>query len=196
MDDATFDLPLAAVLYGATDNIDEVMARAASMLQAQGLRLAGVVQHNRGSCAQDDGAMLLEDLATGAIIPISDPNMPASAGCRLDPAGLARGAAGVARSLDGTPDLLVVNKFGKREANGRGLRDEIGEALGRDIPVLTAVRDNMRAAWSDFAGEDWTALRPDPDAIVAWCLARCHVPARQDRQAAAGGQGRRPLAGE
>jgi hypothetical protein len=173
MEKAPSDLPLAAVLYGVADNVDEVMAQAASALQAHGLRLAGVVQHNRGSCAQDDGAMLLEDLATGAIIPISDPNVPANAGCRLDPAGLARGAASVARALEGMPDLLVINKFGKREAHGRGLRDEIGEALGRGIPVLTAVRDNMRAAWSEFAGDQWTPLPPDPEAIVAWCLARC-----------------------
>jgi hypothetical protein len=184
MDAAALDMPLAAVLYGPADIIDDVMAQAASALQSRGLRLAGVVQHNRGSCAQDDGAMLLEDLATGAIIPISDPNMPASAGCRLDPAGLARGAASVARSLDDMPDLLVVNKFGKREAHGRGLRDEIGEALGRGIPVLTAVRDNMRDAWRDFAGEEWTALPPEPDRIVAWCLAHCPGPAQIGAQPA------------
>lgn len=182
MDEVVSDLPLAAVLYGALDNVDELMASAASALQARGLRLAGVVQHNRGSCAQDDGAMLLEDLATGVIIPISDPDVPASAGCRLDPAGLARGAASVARALDGMPDLLVINKFGKREAHGRGLRDEIGEAIGRGIPVLTAVRDNMRTAWSEFAGDDWTPLPPDAEAIIAWCLARCTPAPQMDKQ--------------
>jgi len=69
------------------------------------------------------------DLFTGEEILISVDRGNDARGCRLDPAAFARITVWGQRALDEGLDLLVVNKFGKEEASGRGLRPVIGEAL-------------------------------------------------------------------
>ena len=58
----------------------------------------------------------------------------------------------VARSLDADPDLLILNKFGKVEAEGRGLLDLVAMAVDRGIPVVIGVPIRNLAPWRDFAG--------------------------------------------
>ena len=51
------------------------------------------------------------------------------------------------------PDLLVINRFGKTEAEGGGVRPLIADAVDRGIPVLIAVPWRNIASWRVFAGE-------------------------------------------
>ena len=44
-------------------------------------------------------------------------------------------------------DVVIVNRFGKLEAEGRGLIDLIDQAVAADIPVLIAVPEHRFAAW-------------------------------------------------
>lgn len=67
----------------------------------------------------------------------------------------------MSEALSGSVDLVIVNKFGKQEVLGQGLRAEIAAGVLAGLPLLTAVRDDMLAAWSDFAGEDWQRLPPN-----------------------------------
>jgi hypothetical protein len=57
--------------------------------------------------------------------------------------------------------VLIVNKFGKREAEGKGLVPVIVEALEMGLPVLIAVNGLNFAAFLAFAGEEVTALPGD-----------------------------------
>ena len=77
-----------------------------------------------------------------------------------------------AAALETGPALLVVNKFGKQELDGRGFRPLIGEALSRGIAVLTAVNPGNLPGFLEFAGDYAEALPPDVDAIVDWCNAQ------------------------
>ena len=51
------------------------------------------------------------------------------------------------------PQLLVLNKFGKVECDGGGLRDLIASAIDRGIPVIIGVPRRNLDAWRNFAGE-------------------------------------------
>jgi nucleoside-triphosphatase THEP1 len=168
---------LAAIVYSAGFAIDELMAKIAEELRAQGLRLGGVVQRNQGDCADDCASMTLEDLATGRLYPISEDRGAGASGCRLDAAGLAAAGGAVASALDAPVDLLIINKFGKQEALGQGLRAEIAAGILAGLPLLTAVRDDVLPAFAAFAGEDWQRLAPAREAALGWALASARQPA-------------------
>jgi len=66
------------------------------------------------------------------------------------------------------PRLLVVNKFGKIEADGGGLREAIADAVALGIPVLVGVPLRNIESWRAFAGGLAAELAPDADAIGRW----------------------------
>lgn len=161
-------LQLAAIVYASGFPIDTLMAEIAMRLRDEAVRLGGVVQRNE----PDADEMLLEDLASGALFSITAQRGAASAGCRLDPAGLAAAGGAVAAALAGPVDLLIINKFGRQETLGQGLRAEIAAGLMSGVPLVIAVREDFLDAWSAFAGEDWHRLPPEPGAVADWALAR------------------------
>jgi hypothetical protein len=67
--------------------------------------------------------------------------------------------------------LVFFGRFAKEELAGRGIREEIAMALNEGIPALVAVEQSMLPGWIEFAGEDWTPLAVDVDAIVTWFAA-------------------------
>lgn len=180
--DAAPDLPeappirLGVLVYAPGHNVDAQLVRLAARLKARGHRLVGLVQHDRGECGAPDFAMNLEDLATGALLPLALPQPPQPQVCRLDPAGLAAGAAALAAALAEPADLVLVNKFGRQEAMGRGLRDELAAAILSGRPVLTSVREDFLPAWTAFAGSDWTRLSPDLATLEEWCATVLPLP--------------------
>ena len=90
--------------------------------------------------------------------------------------GLERAVGQVSAALqsDPLPQLMIVNKFGKHEADGRGMRPVIAEALARGIPVLSGVNRLNVAPFQAFADGLATAAEPDLDALEAWAVAAVH----------------------
>lgn len=159
---------LAAIPYASGFAIDDFMQDVAAHLKRAGLRLGGVVQHNDAECDDRCMAMSLEDLVSGRRFPISQDLGAGAAGCHLDAAGLVAASAAFAGALAARADLVIVNKFGKQEALGEGLRDEIAGAVMAGLPVLIAVRSDFLPAWRDFAGNDWAELAADMAAVERW----------------------------
>src|SRR5215471_1584527 len=60
--------------------------------------------------------------------------------------------------------LILINKFGREDAHGRGLRPVIAEAPIAEIPLVIGVCDFLT-----FVGDSVTRLRLDVEAITAWC---------------------------
>ena len=153
---------------GATDHL---LAAIVERMGSEGFRLAGALRAvgpgaGAGHC--DSALRLLPD---GPVIDITQNLGTGSAACRMD-AGALETAAAVATEqliMQGA-DLVVLNKFGLSEAEGRGFRTMIAEALGRDLPVLLGVSDVHREAFDRFAGGMAVALPADEDAVLAWCL--------------------------
>jgi hypothetical protein len=108
-------------------------------------------------------------LPSGEIFRISQDRGPGARGCRLDPAMLEAGVALVDRALQDAPDILILNKFGKHEAEGRGFRQTIAEALSRGIPVLLGINPLNLEAFLNCAGDLAGEVGPQAGAVAEWC---------------------------
>ncbi|MGR3494717.1 DUF2478 domain-containing protein [Citreimonas sp.] len=150
---------------------DRLIHAVATRLRAAGVPLAGAVQTNEDRDPTRKCDMDLHILSGHDVVRISQDLGRLSRGCRLDPDGLERAAGLVAAALADGPALLIVNKFGKQEIDGRGFRPLIGDALAEGIPVLTAVNRGNVDAFLDFAADLAEPLPGDVDAIIAWCMA-------------------------
>lgn len=159
---------LAAVIYQPGFHIDDFLTRVADLLRAERVSVGGVVQENAGG-APLRAAMAVVDLASQSRFRISQQLGPQAQGCRLDSRGLADMAALLERTPTRDIELLILNKFGRAEAEGGGLRSAIGRAIEAGIPVVTAVRAPYTEAWSNFHGRLAVDLAPDLDAVLAWC---------------------------
>lgn len=160
--------PLAAIRFEQGD-IDGFLTAIASALAARGLRVRGALQ-TRGAaggechCADMD----LTTLHSGKVFRISQPLGNGSHGCRLHPGALAECAAQIEAELRDGADLLILNRFGRGESEGRGFRDLIGAAIALDVPVLTAVRPTYAESWAAFGGNMACNLPMRSDAVLAW----------------------------
>ena len=164
---------LGYVMGQGRGTADTLLADVARALQAEGWPLAGVVQINTEIDPARPCQMDLLPLQGGARIRISQSLGPMSQGCRLDVAGLEQAAGLVAAVLeaDEPPRLLIVNKFGKQECEGRGFRPLIGRALERGVPVLTAVSAANHIGFCAFAEGLAEPLASDLGSVLGWCRA-------------------------
>ncbi|MCC8955581.1 DUF2478 domain-containing protein [Bradyrhizobium sp. Pear77] len=158
---------VAAIFYQPKDDVDKLLADFAQDLARQGVHVGGIVQRHLKD-ANGPHSMLAVDVATGQEISISQPLGSGATSCRLDVHGLAEAAAIVSRALRDKLDLLVISKFAKQEAVGRGLRAELVNAITRGVPLLTAVPRKCLADWRTFTGDVGTLLLCDPLAVEKW----------------------------
>ena len=151
---------------GATD---ACLARAVAILSARGVPMAGTVQTNPERPGRHVCDMDLRVLPDGPVLRISQDLGAGARGCRLDGGALETAVTEVTSRLDGAA-LLVVNKFGKQEALGRGFVPVIAEAMGRGLPVLLGVNGLNLPAFDCFAEGLAAPLPADPDSVAAWAL--------------------------
>jgi hypothetical protein len=161
-------MKLAYVTLQGRGRTDALIAEVAALLAADGVRLAGTVQSNierpnRRKCDMD-----LAVLPDGPIVRISEDRGDLARGCTLDSGALEQTVVAVQQRLEGA-EMLIVNKFGKREAEGRGLVPVIAEALELGLPVLIGVNGLNLAAFLAFAGEGVLPLPSDAAQVAQWC---------------------------
>ncbi|CAN1574872.1 Protein of unknown function DUF2478 [Paracoccaceae bacterium] len=161
---------IAYVSLQGRGRTDQLIAEVADRLTAEGLRLAGTVQSNHERPNRKKCDMDLRVLPDGPVVRISEDRGELARGCILDSGALEQTVHEVERRLDGA-DILIVNKFGKREAEGKGLAPVIAEALHRGLPVLVGVNGLNLAALLSFAEEDIQGLPTNAEAVADWCLA-------------------------
>ena len=170
------DVALAAVLHAGDQTGDRFMSAIADKLRSEGYCVGGVVQSNTmqpGQCRCD---MVLAELTSGQSVPISQNLGSQSRGCRLDPAALEQIAGLVEASVRDGLDILVLNKFGKQESEGKGLRNAIALALDADIPVLVGLnRDNIEA-WHQFCGGEGQLLDSRSSEVEGWLRTALRTP--------------------
>ncbi len=165
-------LPLAVVVYESGFDIAPTLAEVRARLTARGdLALGGVLPEWGGLHSNGRHEMLLRDLASDGVTQISQELGAEADSCILDPDGFARARLSISRAIEAGCDIVFVGKFAKQEAAGQGVRSEIGDAMAAGIPTLVVMRDAQREAFEAFAGDDWTKLAPEVDAIVGWALA-------------------------
>jgi molybdate transport system ATP-binding protein len=161
-------LNLAAIVYRPADDVDDLLARFAGDLIGRGHRLGGIVQRNVKDERGQRERMEVIDLMTGREVRICQYLGRDAAACKLNPAGLAEAATLVTRAVAAGVELVVVNKFSKQEAAGRGLRAEMADAVTAGLPLLTAVSDSCYGAWMGFTGGFGTTLLCDRRVVEDW----------------------------
>jgi len=162
------DRAVAAIVYANEVYPDAVFKTLVQRGRALGLTLAGVLQHQAFVGGDRRCDVILEDLASGHRTALFENRGAGARGCRLDEAALAEATARVEGSFEQAPHLLVLNKFGKVECDGGGLRDLIASAIDRGIPVIIGVPERNLDAWRSFAGDFSCELPDDAGRIAAW----------------------------
>jgi hypothetical protein len=168
MDHLAPTCPIATVVPDGPGDVDRLLERLAAVAAGRGLRVRGLVQVNRAGAPGHRCDMDVRVLPGGPEFRISQRLGAGARGCRLDPAALEAAVAAVSASLSGGADLLVVNKFGKHEAQGRGFRPVIAAAVEAGIPVIAGLNGLNAAAFADFVGDLVVPLPPHPDALLRW----------------------------
>lgn len=162
---------LAGVLADGDRSGDIFMSSVADALAGHGLCVGGVVQHNLLQPGASRCDMVLIELTTGTRIRISQNLGACARGCRLDSAALEMVAGLVESSVGQNLDVVIINKFGKRESEGAGLLQVIVQFLEQDIPVLAGLSRPNLHGWLAFTGEYGVTLPQDHEAVAGWLAA-------------------------
>jgi hypothetical protein len=129
--------------------------------------VVGVVQVGR-SCQSKNPVFGVTMLPGGEVVPLVEEGQACGTGCRLDTRRLAGVAKRLASVIADGSDLVVINRFSRTEAEGRGLTDLITRALDVDIPVLVAVPEYRFPAWIKFSDGMNVRLACRPEALDRW----------------------------
>jgi nucleoside-triphosphatase THEP1 len=144
---------VTALVYSDSDLADRTLRQIALALLERDWRLAGLVQHNQSRPGRSRCDMILEELGSGELIGITQDRGPMARGCALDVGQLLSAMELVRRQIERRPDLVILNKFGKTEAEGGGFRPVIAETVEAEIPLLIAIPWRNIESWRLFVGE-------------------------------------------
>lgn len=157
---------LAALIYNESQDPDAVLRGFASDLNGGGSRAVGLVQlgHPLADPPQlsalllhsNETMRLFQDLGRG------------SSGCKLDIGQLLAAGSKVAQAIEDGADLVIINRFGRQEIEGKGLSYLIERALSAEIPVVIAVPDARLADWKIFSDGMAVHLTCDRPALDGW----------------------------
>ena len=158
---------LAAIVYGADDDPDRLFIDFADDLSSSGLRVVGLVQVGR-SCKAEDPVLSVVVMPEGKVAPLVKARRTCVADCQIDTGCLAGVARRLSDSLADGADLVIINRFGRAEAEGKGLTDLITCSVDADIPVLIAVPEHRFSAWIRFSNGMNVRLACRRDALDRW----------------------------
>ncbi len=163
---------LAAIHYDRGYDVDRILNEVSQALCGRGIRVGGLLQvagRELGSdCMQ---SVHLVDLLTQESFSIWEDRGVGVQGCRLSANGLAEAEAALTAAVEQRVDLLIVNRFGRAESEGHGVRQSIERAVPEGIAVLTAVRAPYDAAWEEFHGGMATDLPCSNTVVIDWAMA-------------------------
>jgi hypothetical protein len=157
---------LAAIVFARDEEPEPPVLAFIAAAARRGVRVAGLVQGALGDARRRD--LCVRDLATGETLPIMQDLGAEASVCAVDPAAIAEAARLLQRAVATRPDLLVVNRFGRLEAEGGGMLAEIAGAFADRIALLVCLPVRYRDAWNAFAGGLDSQLPPNREAIEAW----------------------------
>jgi hypothetical protein len=157
---------LAALVYGQNQDPDGILREFAADLNVRGYRAVGLVQASHHCLDVPKLSAVL--IHTGEELQLFQNLGSCATGCRLDVGQLLDAGAQVARAIDQGADLLIVNRFGRQEREGKGLSYLIERALSADIPVVIAVPGHRFADWIKFADGMSVKLRCDRESLDTW----------------------------
>jgi hypothetical protein len=165
-----------AVVRGAFGAQVQEVFRALAERWRHSVRLVGLIAEDHGFTDRACSAGFLRNIRSGERFSIFEDLGPGSTACHLDGAGAFAAADAVRRDIVAGCDLVLLSKFGKLEANGKGLLGAFRAALDVHIPLLTSISPAFEEPWKRLAGQSFGILPADPDALDAWWQAVRKMP--------------------
>ncbi|RCK30467.1 DUF2478 domain-containing protein [Thalassospira lucentensis] len=156
---------LAGIRFQPREPIDAILTQITTHYRCD--RISGYVQKRHKD--RDCGTLVyVRNLRSGEEMSITKNRGAMAKGCKLDGDALSSLSEQLAQDIEAGSDLLIVARFGRSEAEGRGLRDVISRAMELEIPVLVGVRGEYADAWAEFHGGIADTLPLDENAILTW----------------------------
>ncbi len=163
-----------AVQGGDRDEIQTLLMAAAERFRASGIHVIGSVEHIPPGT--DHKAVMLVDLVSGNTHRLHQDLGSGAAGCSLDPVGLASACAQVEAAIadrlaeGGTAadTVVILSKYGREEAEGRGFTSAFYAAVAGELSVLTSLSPVASGAWEGFVGDMARVVNSDLCEVDAW----------------------------
>jgi len=156
---------VAAVVYGDGDDPDAVLRGFALRLRSHGHQPVGLIQAGRRGRGRQDlcGVLLPSGRRVGMWTTSAGPH-----GGRFNVAAFEGAQAEIVAALDAGADVLILNRFGRQEIAGGGLRELVIHAAQRDVPVVGAVAAWRFADWLRFVEGMSVRLPCEQGAVDLW----------------------------
>ena len=159
--------PFAAAVYNPDTSDRMALFKFVEKQKLMNTRVGGVLQE---AIFNTEGVIIgldAVDVATNRRIPITRP-VKNDDECRLDVSALAETTEIIRNAISDRMDLVVVEKFGELEQNGKGLIDEIFETIVMGIPLLISVPRAALPMWQERSGELGSVLPFSEEAFRQW----------------------------
>ncbi len=160
----------AGVVYSASTREMPLFADFAGELKARGWRVGGLTQRVFRGPEGYKTKIVGTEVDTGREIDLAiyKGDRTLTTDCGFDTSALAEATGAVRRAIAERMDLIVIEKFSRREVEGSGLFDEILTAMAEQIPTLTLLSAEALDDWARFTGGLTALLPADPDALWRW----------------------------
>lgn len=162
---------VAAVRYGPADDPDVLLEDFLYRRLGEGHDALGLLQRHVAGARRRNRSVAFELAPREAWPESGTARPPRNAPCS---AVLPELAARLAQALDRQPDIVVLNRFGRAECEGKGLLGALAEALDRDIPVLIATPVGLYDRWTSVSCGLAVTLSPQAASLEAWWRALGH----------------------
>ena len=169
---------LAAVCSENTAGLDRKIYTLVKQLQVNGYTIAGVIQRPLSTTVAHGCNAQLFSVSTGKQYTISQKLGTGSSSCNLDTEALEQVAFNISSKISTDTDLVVVNRFSKREAQGGGFRSVFERALELGVPVLTVLQTQWKNYWQEYGEQSVTTLKDNESDLEEWIdsvLVRHHL---------------------
>ncbi len=157
----------AAAVYRPDTGDRMALFKFVERLRSNNVRVGGVLQEALFDSMGATIGLNAIDVCTEQRIPIT--RQVENAGeCSLDVAALAETTGIIRRAIDERCELVVVEKFGEMEQEGKGLIDEVFQTIAAGIPLLISVPEAALPAWQERSGELGSVLAFSEEAFQQW----------------------------
>jgi nucleoside-triphosphatase THEP1 len=157
----------AAAVY-SPDTADRMaLFKFAQKQKADKTRIGGILQKAIFDAEGNMVGLDAIDIATNERLPISRPGNNAG-DCGLDVSALAGTSSIIRDAIDNQLDLVVVEKFGELEQDGKGLIDDIIQTIAEGIPLVISMSQTALPAWQELSGGLGDVLVFEETAFEQW----------------------------
>lgn len=159
--------PFAAAVYKPDTDDRMALMKFVEKQKSLKTRVGGVLQEAIFNSEGGIVGLNAVDVSTNRRIPITRP-VKNDNECGLDVSALAETTDIIRNAISDRLDLVVVEKFGELEQNGKGLIDEILQTIVEGIPLLISVPKAALPLWQERSGELGSVLPYSEEAFHKW----------------------------